>query len=173
MPCDKTALFDLLEILNAELDRKIALIAVGGTAMTLLDLKASTIDIDFTIPSSDSIEFKKVLKNNRQATKYIWEDGRVFCQVLPKDYLEKSIPIRKYSHILLKAINPLDIIVTKIGRLDKRDEADIKSCIDACDISESELRTRAHQVLPTYVGREEDYLYHLNLVIEKYIRKST
>jgi hypothetical protein len=52
MPCDKTALFDFLEVLNEDLKQKITLIAAGGTAMTLLDLKPSTIDIDFTIPSS-------------------------------------------------------------------------------------------------------------------------
>jgi hypothetical protein len=64
MPCDKSALFDFLEVLNEDLTKKITLVAAGGTAMTLLDLKPSTIDIDFTIPSSDIIEFEQVLKNN-------------------------------------------------------------------------------------------------------------
>jgi hypothetical protein len=50
MPCNKSALIDLLEVLNEDLTKKITLVAVGGTAMTLLDLKDSTIDIDFTIP---------------------------------------------------------------------------------------------------------------------------
>jgi hypothetical protein len=45
MPCDKTALFGVLEVLNEDLKQKITLIAVGGTALTLLDLKPSTIDI--------------------------------------------------------------------------------------------------------------------------------
>ncbi len=34
MPCDKKALFDVLEVLNEDLTRKITLIAAGGTAMT-------------------------------------------------------------------------------------------------------------------------------------------
>jgi hypothetical protein len=53
MPCDKRALLDYLEVINEGLTKKITLVAAGGTAMTLLDLKPSTIDIDFTIPSSD------------------------------------------------------------------------------------------------------------------------
>ena len=57
MPCDKSALFDFLEALNEDLPKKITLVAVGGTAMTLLDLKDSTIDIDFTVPSSDMVYF--------------------------------------------------------------------------------------------------------------------
>ena len=172
MPCDKTALFDLLEVLNGDLDRKITLIAVGGTAMTLLNLKTSTIDIDFTIPKGDFAEFAKVLKNNPPGYKIdMWEDGRVFCQVLPTDYLEKSVPIKEYTKISLRAINPIDIIATKTGRLENRDEVDIKICIDSCGISEAEIRARASQVLPTYVGREEDYLDNLNLVVKKYVKK--
>jgi hypothetical protein len=64
MRCDKSALFDFLEVLNEDLPKKITLVAAGGTAMTLLDLKTSTIDIDFTIPGCDRLEFEQVLKNN-------------------------------------------------------------------------------------------------------------
>jgi len=44
----------------ADLTKKITLVEAGGTAMTLLDLKPSTIDIDFTIPSCNMIEFEKL-----------------------------------------------------------------------------------------------------------------
>ncbi len=52
MPCNKSALFDFLNVLNEDLTKKITLVAAGGTAMTLIDLKPSTIDIDFTIPAA-------------------------------------------------------------------------------------------------------------------------
>jgi hypothetical protein len=172
MPCDKSALFDFLEVLNEDLTKKITLVAAGGTAMTLLDLKPSTIDIDFTIPSSDIIEFEQVLKNNPPGYKVDrWTDGCVFCQTLPNDYLEKSIKIRELSHISLRALQPVDIIVTKIGRLNDRDIQDIESCIKKCNISEAEIKERALLVLPTFVGPEENYLYHLDLVIERFFKK--
>ena len=118
MPCDKKALLEFLEILNGDLTKKITLVAVGGTAMTLLDLKPSTIDIDFTIPSNDLPEFERALKGNPPGFKIDrWADGYVFCQSLPNDYLDKSIKIKKYSHIQLKALQLVDIVVTKIGRL--------------------------------------------------------
>jgi hypothetical protein len=44
MPCDKTALLEFLEAINEDLTKKITLVAAGGTAMTLLDLKPSTIE---------------------------------------------------------------------------------------------------------------------------------
>jgi hypothetical protein len=169
MLCDKTALLEFLEVLNEDLTRKSTLVAAGGTAMTLLDLKPSTMDIDFTIPSSDLPEFERALKNNPPGFKVDrWTDGYVFCQSLPDDYLEKSIKIKEYSHISLRALNPLDIIVTKIGRLNQRDIQDIETCIKAYKISKDDIKTRAALVSPTYITKEEDYLYHLDWVIKKF-----
>ena len=172
MPCDKSRLFDFIEVLNEGLAKKITLVAAGGTGMTLLDLKESTIDIDFTIPSSDIIEFEQVLKNNPPGYKVDrWTDGCVFCQTLPNDYLEKSIKIKEFSHISLRALQPVDIIVTKIGRLNDRDIQDIESCIKKCNVSKAEIKERALLVLTTFVGPEENYLYHLDLVIKRFFKK--
>ena len=63
MPLDKTQLLDFLGVVEKELSRQITLVAVEGTAMTLLDLKPSTIDIDFTGPGEDIADFKEALKN--------------------------------------------------------------------------------------------------------------
>lgn len=50
MPLDKSGLLGLLSAVDSELNRKITLVAAGGTAMTLLDMEPSTLDIDFTGP---------------------------------------------------------------------------------------------------------------------------
>ena len=174
MPCDKNALLEFLDVINESLTKKITLVAAGGTAMTLLDLKPSTIDIDFTIPSSDLPEFEAALKNNPTGYKVDrWADGYVFCQSLPDDYLDKSIKIKEFSHISLRALNPVDIIVTKIGRLNQRDVQDIEKCIKEFKISEADIRSRAAQVSPTYVSKEQDYLYHLNWVLEKFFKNTS
>ncbi len=172
MPCNKSALFDFLSVLNEDLIKKITLVAAGGTAMTLLDLKPSTIDIDFTIPGCDRIEFEQALKSNPPGYKVDrWTDGCIFCQTLPKDYLEKSIQIKEFSHIVLRALQPVDIIVTKIGRLNARDLQDIEACIKKTNVLEVEIQERALLVVQSYVGPEEYYLYHLNLVLNKFFKK--
>jgi len=172
MPCDKSALFDFLSVINEDLTKKITLVAAGGTAMTLLDLKPSTIDIDFTIPGCDRLDFEQALKNNPSGYKVDrWTDGCIFCQTLPSDYLEKSIKIKEFSHIVLRALQPVDIIATKIGRLNERDKQDIEACIKKANVSEAEIKERAMLVVQTYVGPEEDYLYHLNLVLDKFFKK--
>jgi hypothetical protein len=169
MPCDKNALFDFLSVLNEDLNKKITLVAAGGTAMTLLDLRPSTIDIDFTIPGCDRLDFEQALKSNPPGYRVDrWTDGCIFCQTLPKDYLEKSIRIKEFSHIVLRALQPVDIIVTKIGRLNARDLQDIEACIKRANVSEAETKERALLVVKTYIGPEEDYLDHLNLVLDSF-----
>ena len=49
---DKTTLLDTLSIWNRYLKRKVRIIACGGTALTLLDIKESTKDVDFLIPET-------------------------------------------------------------------------------------------------------------------------
>jgi pantothenate kinase len=59
MSLDKNVLLNFLKALDDEIDRKITLVAVGGTAMTLLDLKPSTVDIDFTISNNSALGVAK------------------------------------------------------------------------------------------------------------------
>jgi len=168
MPLDKTSLIDFLEILDKEVAKRITLVAVGGTAMTLLDLKPSTIDIDFTIPSEDLEEFKDVLKKVPHGFRIdYWTDGMVFTQILADDYLEKSIPIKtKLKNIDLKSLHPLDIVVTKAGRLDERDLQDIRNCIKKFKLTKDQIRNRGKDV--QYIGHEENYEINLNYVLKKF-----
>lgn len=48
---------------------------------------------------------------------------------------------------------------------------DIEACIKSANVSEAEIRERARLVVQTYVGPEEDYLDHLNLVLDKFFKK--
>jgi hypothetical protein len=130
MPLDKGSLVEFLKVLDGELDDRITIVAAGGTAMTLLDVKTSTIDVDFTIPAKEKIIFENVLHITPHGFKIdMWPDGLVFSQQLPPDYLEKSIQILALDHIVLKALDPVDIVVSKAGRLDHKDIEDIESCI--------------------------------------------
>ena len=167
MPLDKGILLNFLEEVEKEIVRKITVVAVGGTAMTLLDLKPSTIDMDFTIPHKDAAEFRDALGKIPHGFKIdCWEDGMVFSQTLPDDYLEKSIPIKtKLKKIVLKALHPIDIVVTKIGRMDDRDLQDIEACIRKFNLTKEQIENRAKSV--QYVGREENYQNNLNFIIKR------
>lgn len=168
MPLDKSELMGLLAAVDKELERKIVLVAAGGTAMTLLDVKPSTIDIDFTGPQDDIKEFNKIEKSIPHGFKVdTWTDGAIFSQMLPDDYLEKSIPVRTgLRKVQLKALHPLDIVVTKIGRLNERDLQDIESCIKKFKLKRNQIEKRAEAV--HYVGNEKVYELNLRYVLQQF-----
>lgn len=167
MPLEKNRLLEFLEVLDNEMSREVTVVAVGGTAMTLLDLKPSTRDIDFTAPGKDFDEFERVLNSVPHGFEVQgWPDGTVFSQTLPDDYLEKSKPIADFKHIHLKALHPVDIVATKIGRLNERDLQDIEACIEKSKLSKAQVEERANQV--QYVGREANYKHNLEYVLKKF-----
>ncbi len=168
MPLDKRTLLDFLQEVDKELGRSITLVAVGGTALTLLDAKTSTIDVDFTIPDNDYQVFKKTLNSIPHGFQVdCWRDGIVFTQILPDDYLKRSITIKKMKRIHLRALHPVDIIVTKIGRLDAREKKDIETCIKKFKLTKNRIAKRAKQV--EYVGRDKNYEINLKYVLENLV----
>ena len=138
MTINKTELLGFLEEVNKIIGKPVTLTAVGGTAMTLLDLKASTIDIDFDLSAEDVDIFRKAVKSLPPGHRIdIFTEGMIFSQQLPSDYLEKCIPVKtKFVNIRLLALHPADIVVTKIGRMNERDVEDIKSCVKKFKLSE-------------------------------------
>ena len=164
---NKNELFDLLKIFDEEAEKSMRLVAVGGTAMTLLDLKPSTRDIDFTVPSDDKSEFYRIRNTIPHGYKIdVWTNGGIFCVTLPPDYLDRSRDIASYKYIQLKALHPVDIVVSKIARMEPHDIEDIRECIKKCGISMDEVRTRAATV--TFAPRQEDYQYQVRIALEMF-----
>lgn len=165
MQLDRSKLMALLDEVDAILDRRIILVAAGGTALTLLNVKPSTIDIDFTGPAKDIEEFsraEKAIPHGFKIDKY--KDGAVFTQILPDDYLSKSKKVRTgLKKIDLRALHPLDIVASKIGRLDARDKQDIETCITKFKLTKRQVKKRAGEV--QYAGNEEIYNNNLDYVL--------
>ena len=91
----------------------------------------------------------------------------LFSQDLSGNYLEKSKPVRtKMKNIGLRVLDTLDIIVTKIGRLNEKDKEDIMMRIRKSHITKTQIIKRAKQVV--YAGRGENYKINLNHVPKKF-----
>jgi hypothetical protein len=168
MSLDNTKLLDFLEEVDKELSRRIVVVAVGGTAMTLLKAKPSTIDVDFTIPGEFYDEFVKAMKIVNSGLKVdLFHDGAVFITMLPEDYLKKSKMIRtKLKNIQLRALDPVDIVITKIARLDERDEQDIESCIKKFKVKKSQIIKRAKEI--GYSGNDDVFKGNLEIMLKKF-----
>jgi hypothetical protein len=129
---DKQGLLDSLGAWNGFLKRKVHLVACGGTALTLLDVKASTKDIDLLVPKTNEYDhLLKILKDlgYKSASGAGWarDDGFIFdlfrgksvhTTELLESPLDKgnNIPVKEFSHIYLGVLNYYDLLLSKLFR---------------------------------------------------------
>ena len=164
---DKNGLLDILHKIDLELKNKITIVAVGGTAMTLLGLKKITKDIDFNIPSdNDYNEFERVINEIGFNIKIdYYRKNTIFSETLPMDYLKIAIKYKyNFDKIELYILNPIDIVCSKIARLSDRDIEDIKQCIKHYNIRKSQIKERAMQY--EHAGSDEVFNQNLEYVLE-------
>lgn len=153
---------DRISAWDGFLKRKVHLIACGGTAMTLLDVKASTKDIDLVVPNEN--EHKYLINTLQQlgyksASGWGWarENGFIFdlfrgnsihTTQLLESPLKKGnhILVKEFSHIYLGVLNYYDIIITKLSRGTAIDNEDclalLKSKRSEIDFGKLEKRFR-------------------------------
>jgi hypothetical protein len=163
----KKDLMDFLESFDLELDRRIMLIAVGGTAMTLLGIKASTKDIDFNIPSEkDFEEFARVKDKIKPGVKIdCWKSNMVFSEILPKDYAKIATGYKsRFSKIDIRLLNPIDIACSKISRSNEADMEDIRDCIEKFGITRTKLKERAQKY--SRAGNDDTFNRNLEYILQ-------
>jgi hypothetical protein len=139
---DKDSLWNILEGWSEYAPRGVHLVACGGTALTIQDLKPSTKDVDFLVP--DEQEYKALISTirklgyrRRTGTGWSRRDDYLFDLFLGKkvyttELLESPleegnhIPIRPCGKILVSALNDYDLIITKMFR---GTSVDIEDCL--------------------------------------------
>ncbi len=169
MSLDKRRLIQFLQAVDEVLEEDITLVAVGGTALTLLDLKPSTRDVDFTGPGPSVHAFREALDQLPHGFKVdTWWDGYVFTTRLPADYTERARELDTQEDLValrLLVLDPVDLVLTKVDRLDERDLEDIRTTVAAFEVTEGALRERASHL--EHVANEENFAYHLELVLKE------
>jgi hypothetical protein len=139
---DKQGLFDELSAWSGFLKKPVRLIACGGTAMTLLNIKASTKDIDFIVPETEEYKYlagKLAALGYNRDTKYGWRKGQGFVfdlfpgnRVYETSLLDSplrpggNIPFKEFDRIYVGILNYYDILITKLFR---SSSVDIEDCL--------------------------------------------
>jgi len=152
-------LLQTIENWDSLMNFRVHLIACGGTALTLLNIKESTKDIDFVVPVHT--EYKRLL-GFLEAIGYrekggglahpddpyflyqFWPGNRVFTTNLLDSPLEegKHIMVRKYRRIYLGALNLVDLIITKMFRGTSTDLDDCTAIFSTGQVDAEELVER-------------------------------
>jgi hypothetical protein len=177
---DKEGLMKLLEEWNVVLSKEkfnIRLIAIGGTALTLLNLKASTKDIDFTLPLGEDIKkfeslfnrlkIKQVAMRRFKAENFlidIYYDGQIFTTTFPDDLVKECTIIHDFRNIQLYVLSLYDIIISKIARSSVDDEQDIKTIFEKENINLNKLKKRYRQIQE--LTSDKNMEYHFKRLLE-------
>lgn len=139
---DKQGLLDRISAWDSFLKKKVYLIACGGTALTLLEVKPSTKDIDLIVPNPAEYDYLiGILKQlgYKSASGWGWARGDGFIFDLFRGKLVHTTellesPLDKGNHILIKefdriylgVLNYHDIIISKLFRATA---VDIDDCL--------------------------------------------
>ena len=130
---NKQKLFEILSQWNGFLKKKVHLIACGGTALTLMDIKESTKDVDFMVPKES--EYKHLTKTLKDlgylqtggAGWYKKDEGIIFdlfCgdRIHTTELLQSPLDegnhslLKEYSRIYVGILNEYDLIASKLFR---------------------------------------------------------
>lgn len=162
-------LLELLQSISKYVDLKIKIYALGGTALTLLNIKKSTLDIDINIDTNKEYEyisklFEQIGFEKVGSIRWITQEGLAFdvfhgsnilgTNLLP-DCLNLSKFINSFGYIELYTLSLQDIIISKLARGDSRDFDDIKAIFKKEKINLQELvnrykKTMEGSIVPEY-----------------------
>ena len=137
-------LFELLESLSPYIEEKVQMYALGGTALTILGLKPSTLDIDINIHAEKQYKFlckifEQIGFKRTGSIRWITQEGLAFdlfygsnilgTELLP-DCLKIAKFVKSFKNIELYTLSLYDIIISKLARGDERDFIDIKHILE-------------------------------------------
>ena len=152
----------LIKKLDSKLKEKTEIILIGGTALSLLNERNYSHDIDFCHPGQKSpgkfgqlvIESAKSVGINPKKIEMFNGLEMTFLNI--PDFRERATAYRDIhlKHIALKIMNPLDIAMTKLHRGDPKDFEDIYILLKSGRISEGDLGARYMDILK-YQGNSE------------------
>ncbi len=140
------------------LRRRVRLIACGGTALTLLNMKPSTKDIDLIVPDPaehdylsrtlDQLGYKSVSGSGlRRGDDFVFDlfrGPRVHTTDLLESPLEPDnhLLIKEFTYIYLGALNYYDLLITKLFR---GTSADMEDCLALMRHKENDIDSQVFE----------------------------
>jgi len=154
--------------LDKRLRDNTTIVAVGGTAMVLMNLKESTIDVDFCIDNQKNYTTIKNINMKSPFKVDLFHSGYIFTLQLPDDYASRARLHAKFKNIKLKILSPIDIIITKGSRLNQRDVEDIKTLVSKKKISKEKLISRFKEVKKSWPSSDKVLEDNFKFILEEF-----
>ncbi len=135
------SLIERIESFGKEKNETIELLIIGGIAMAFYGLPRYTSDIDAEIKCSDEVYFELLehLKKDKIAFN-IGEDISAWGIIpLPTGYRERAKIVYRGEFLILKVLEPIDFVFSKLRRGTEEDIRDAIEVIRRFDIRKDKL----------------------------------
>ncbi len=170
----------LIKTLDNKLTERVEVIAIGGTALSLLEERLYSKDIDLCYKSNSPSDFAQAVVDSAKEIGIDPKDIEMFGGFdmtyleIPK-FSERAIPYRGFSirNIELKIMHPADIILSKIYRGERKDIEDITLLLDNTIVTLKELRRRFLEVVRAQKDFKvrEEFVKKYEVFMEAYTQK--
>lgn len=128
MGVDADSLLTFISSLGDAIDSECLLVAAGGTALTLHGMKQSTKDVDSVVETGSMADVESAINTINGPPTDLFSAGVVFNNPLPANYVSRVKYVGMFGRMTVYAMDPLDVIMTKVARADRKDIGDIRAC---------------------------------------------
>lgn len=144
---------DLVKNIDKRINKKVEIIAIGGTALTLLNTKIYTGDVDLCYgnlypPDEIAQIITDAIKEEGVDKIDLFKELEMSLLNIP-DFAKRAIPIPELSseHLSFKIMHPEDIILHKLYRQEPRDIVDVIRLLDSDKVNLRSLQKRFHEIV--------------------------
>ena len=135
---------DAFEEFSAKKDETIELLLIGGLAMSVYGIPRYTIDIDAEIKCSDKTYYELIeyLKARGMAFNLSENIAGWGIVPLPEGYRERATIAYKGKQLILKTLDPVDFIFSKLMRGTEQDFSDAIDVIKKYNLNSDVIKER-------------------------------
>lgn len=136
----------------------ITMLIAGGMAAHLYTGARVTTDVDAEFSKRILLPNDLIVETSDGNMLYLDPNYNSTFALMHEDYEKDAIPVPIGTALVrVFVLSPVDLIVSKIARLNGPDREDIAAIVSKCGVSPAEIEQRAEQALAGYVGNI-DYL---------------
>jgi hypothetical protein len=143
---------------RTNLRQPIKMLIAGGMAIHLYTAARVTTDVDAEFSKRILLPNDLIVETKDGDMLYLDPNYNSTFALLHEDYQQDAVPVPIGTDLIhVYVLSPVDLIVSKIARLNGPDKSDIAAIIAKFGISAVEIERRAEEALAGYVGNV-DYL---------------
>lgn len=151
---------------RTDLREPITMLIAGGMAIHLYTAARVTTDVDAEFSKRILLPNDLIVETRDGQMLYLDSNYNSTFALMHEDYQQDAVPVPIGTDLVnVYVLSPIDLVVSKIARLNGPDKTDIAAIISMFHISVEEIQKRTEEALSGYVGNIDYLRMNLNEVL--------